>query len=230
MSRKTVSAILSFFLFLPSAFCQLQEGGAARVINGIKMSCDYLYAEATDPVWMVASENAEDILLRVIEDWMEDNVTSDNAGIEAQELLDKRMTVRARRGSLYRAFIYVRKPFDDKVAVPEASETSETSDEELPSQSRQSDYTTTKMSEVISFDMIEGFISSLRAMNLIRDYGKYRTIPSGDVRMFVYDREGKIVACLKRENDILTNIITEEPDDIDNYKGCGAVWFRIREL
>ena len=84
------------------------------------------------------------------------------------------------------------------------------------------------MLEVRSFTQIEPFISGLRVKNVIRDFGKYATLPEGSCYLFVYNREGNVVAAIRKEGTDQTNLETGEKDDVSSYKGCGAIWFRMK--
>ena len=60
-------------------------------------------------------------------------------------------------------------------------------------------------------------------------YGKLASLAavSGEVYMFIYTRQNTIAACLLRKSDgSYVNLRTNTSDDINNYKGCGAIWFR----
>ncbi len=81
-----------------------------------------------------------------------------------------------------------------------------------------------KMIAVTKFDEIKPFITNNPG---VRDYGKFADMPAmGKCYLFVYDREGAVKACLLRGDNGYTNVMNGAKDNIDNYKGCGAIWFR----
>lgn len=76
---------------------------------------------------------------------------------------------------------------------------------------------------------IQSFIKKLQSENRISRFGKYADMPSDiNCYLFVYDRNMNIPAYLRKEGAIYINLKTGEMDDVANYKGCGAIWFRIR--
>ena len=76
---------------------------------------------------------------------------------------------------------------------------------------------------------IQPFIKKLQSENRISRFGKYADMPSDiNCYLFVYDRNMNIPAYLRKEGAIYINLKTGEMDDVANYKGCGAIWFRIR--
>ena len=76
---------------------------------------------------------------------------------------------------------------------------------------------------------IQPFIKKLQSENRILRFGKYADMPSDiNCYLFVYDRNMNIPAYLRKEGAIYINLKTGEMDDVANYKGCGAIWFRIR--
>lgn len=194
---------------------QLPSGGASTIINQIKMSDEYLYAESTGEKWTEAYDNAEAILKLVVEDWIYDNRINDNQAV--RNILEQTKIVRAKRGSLFRAFLYVAKPgLESDYCNNEQPSTTNLIEE--------------KMKSVTSFYDIEAFIGDLKSSNLILDYGKYRTMPDGNLMIFIYNEAGHISAYLRRENNSIINLKNMESDAIENYKGCGAIWFRLRKI
>lgn len=79
------------------------------------------------------------------------------------------------------------------------------------------------------FDSVKPIVDKLRQEGKLIDYGKYKDMPSeGLCYLFVYDKSGTVEAVLKRDSTML-NLSTRQADDIDNYKGCGAIWLRMKE-
>lgn len=82
---------------------------------------------------------------------------------------------------------------------------------------------------VTKFDSIKPVVDKVRQEGKLIDYGKYKDMPSeGLCYLFVYDKSGVVEAVLKRDSTII-NLSTQQEDDIDNYKGCGAIWLRVKE-
>jgi hypothetical protein len=76
---------------------------------------------------------------------------------------------------------------------------------------------------------IGAFIKKLESEYKLSRYGKYADMPADiNCYLFVYDRTKTIVAYLRKEGDIYINLQNGTMDDIQNYKGCGAIWFRIK--
>ena len=74
------------------------------------------------------------------------------------------------------------------------------------------------------------YITRLKKEGKSVQHGKYSEMPDGvECRLFVYNREGNIVACLLRKADgSFRNLKTGQPDDIQNYHGCGGYWFLLK--
>lgn len=86
-----------------------------------------------------------------------------------------------------------------------------------------------KMITLVRFDEIEPYIKQLKADDRISGYGKYRTMPKDELcHLFIYNREGDIVAVLENTPHETYNLKTREKDVISNYKNCGAIWFTLR--
>lgn len=215
------TGILILLLPVANAFGQ-NTLGAAGIINGIKMSDDFLYAEFTSSEWREASDNATDILRMMVEDWLSENASE----ADVDSIMDTKKVIRARRSALYRAFIYVEKPETVKTSTEEDSVASDLEEISVSSNSLTSEEQI--MLGVRSFTQIEPYISGLRVKNVIRDFGKYATLPEGNCYLFVYDRAGNVVAAIRKEGTDQTNLETGEKDDVSSYKGCGAIWFRMK--
>lgn len=197
-----------FFLsavFCLAAFsCAFAQGEAAAVINDIKRSKVFLYAECTDSDWEKASENATIILIQIVND----KISESGLEITVSDVLKDKIVIRTSRESFQRAFVYVPDPFTAEIQGQTEIEKS--------------------MLSISDFDQIRPFISGLQDKGILLDYGKYATLPESEAFLFVYSREGKIVAILKNNSDGQINISTGHIDDIRNYKGCGAIWFRTK--
>lgn len=82
---------------------------------------------------------------------------------------------------------------------------------------------------VSQFNSVKPIVERIRQDGRLIDYGKYKDMPSeGICYLFVYDKSGIVEAVLRRDSTML-NLRTQQEDDIDNYKGCGAIWLRMKQ-
>lgn len=82
---------------------------------------------------------------------------------------------------------------------------------------------------VTHFDAIKSVVDQLKQEDKLIDYGKYKDLPpEGICYLFVYDKNGVVEAVLKRDSTML-NLRSQQEDEIENYKGCGAIWLRMKE-
>ena len=64
----------------------------------------------------------------------------------------------------------------------------------------------------------------------IIDYGKFATAEHPELcYLIVYDPAGNICALLGKGEDVRPNLKTGRDDSIKNYRGCGAIWFTLKE-
>lgn len=218
---------LSLLLFLPALSCAYAQGdaGAAAVINEIKRANIYLYAESTDADWKVASENATTILTQMVDN----KITELKLDISVDEILKDKKMIRANRGNLLRAFVYVPDPAANmQPASPVSAPPAPMAPAPAPTPVDGADGLEKSMLAITDFDQIKPFISDLQEKGKLLDYGKYATLPESETYLFVYSKEGKVVAALKKNSAGQINISTGQIDDVTNYKGCGAIWFRTR--
>ena len=229
--KKILFAIWAMLFTLNSSGQTVMD--AAKEINTIKADTSYIYAESTVKDWETAYENAKLLLSKEIEDWLVANGVKDISGVITTSS-EHIMEIKTTRGSLYRAFVYVNKnkllPFTDKSKVVVV----DMGHEERPNNNNQSISLTPierEMLNVDKFDKIEGFILKKKNEGVVSKYGKYANIPnSGIIYIFVYNRQGEVPACLKRENEVTTNLSNGKIETInEQYKGCGAIWFKLKK-
>lgn len=74
---------------------------------------------------------------------------------------------------------------------------------------------------------IEPFLKKMMQDGAIRNYGRYDTLPEfGTCYAFIYNKEGNVVAHLRKRDKVFYNMDKEQPDALTNYSGCGIIWFQ----
>jgi len=80
-----------------------------------------------------------------------------------------------------------------------------------------------------NFFELKEIMEPLKLKGDILDYGKYATAKNPeDCYLIVYDPAGNIRAFLGKGKEERQNLKTGKLDSIENYHGCGAIWFRIK--
>ena len=80
-----------------------------------------------------------------------------------------------------------------------------------------------------NFFELKQIMEPLKQKGDIIDYGKYATAKNPDkCYLIVYDAAGNIKALLGKGAEERLNLKTGQLDSIENYHGCGAIWFRIK--
>lgn len=81
-----------------------------------------------------------------------------------------------------------------------------------------------------NFFELKQIMEPLKQKGDILDYGKYYTSKKPeDCYLIVYDPAGNIKALLGKGDKLRLNLKTGKEDSINNYRGCGAIWFTINE-
>jgi len=225
-----------------------QEQNIVQEINKIKANTgEYIYAESTCATWEEALDNAKYLLGVEIETWAKTHGEVDAAGYVAKAQ-NSLVEMKSMRGDRFRAFVYVNikdifsyKSNNQIVVVPVDASNASSITAMTPQKSQQAEYpgATTAEPQKNVFEQeilsitdaknIEPYITNLSKNGKIDSFGKYKDIPAqGDCYLFVYDREMTVSAHLKRVNNNFINIQNGKNDDIKNYKGCGAIWFKIK--
>lgn len=87
-----------------------------------------------------------------------------------------------------------------------------------------------EMFKVVDYEGVKNFIKEKEKKGFLTrmDYGQYATHPSvGTYYMFMYNRQYEVTGYIKVTNGELINLKTGKLDDVKNYKGCAAFWFRM---
>ena len=217
-------------------------------INAIKSNMNFLYATGTSTKsGEEASNNARDLLNLEIEQWLKENSKEDIAGYIAKSR-ESQSQIQTKRGNLYRVFAFVKKkdilPYykeedvmvvgyvkpkeiDVSINTPDKKPVQDSPKPEIPS------YTPTSRERVLmnisTFNKLNEYINSGREDGSVTDVGKYSNMPqTGLVYAFIHNKQGEIPACLKVTDGKALNLNTGKDDLISNYKGCGAIWIKLK--
>lgn len=87
-----------------------------------------------------------------------------------------------------------------------------------------------KVKPLQSFFKIRDVLVPLKEQGLVESYGKYATLSEPDsAYLIIYDINGRIRAVLGKGKEKRTNLNTGEQEGIEDYKECGAIWFKVKQ-
>lgn len=216
--------------------------GRVAEINAIKKDALYIYGEATMPTKEEASSLAYELLQKRVLEWAQEdslhlNITS---VADINQMAD---TIITRRADMFRVFAYIRK----SCLTQDAPIDSSAVNAHLPKQDslltdsvkrvirhrffgRKENDALLRLKEARSFFELKDIMQPLKAQGDIIDYGKYATAERPEeCYLIVYDPAGNIRALLGKGTDVRANLKTGRDDSIHNYRGCGALWFKLKE-
>ena len=238
---KRILCVISCLMLFMSLIAQQDD--LVRQIGRIKRDANFIYAEATMKNQKEALAGAKAILEVKVSDWIHQE-TTENVDVCIAKAKEHCFELQTMRGDYYRAFVYVNKqdilPVTDKKEVvvfqvdnsTSKDSSAEVISEDSPSPSVEVITLTAdeeKMKSITSFYEITPYIESLKKEGRLDTYGKYSTMPQdGKCHLFVYDKQGKVVAALRKTGGYVLNIATLRGDNIKNYNECGAIWLRIK--
>ena len=231
MAMKKIVLLWACLLAFVSGQAQATEhADSLNDINAIKRDTTFIYAESTMKDAVEAMSGAHAILELKIYDWLRNKHPGENAEVLVSDSKKEWSDILSRRGMYNRAFVYVSKrDVLPMVEVPEPVEVEDTVPvlEEVLVPELTPDEET--MAAIFKFDEIEPFIKGLKSDGRLHAYGKYASLPEDDpCYMFVYDKEGSVVAVLRQlEGGKHYNLRTLKDDNIRNYKNCGAIWLQF---
>lgn len=233
-------------ILLLVSICQLAFAQDSRLydINAIKKSPNYLYAEATMLTAEEALLVAQDMLREEIIQWSQKEMDTPIDSIKAQELSLIADTMMMPRVDKIRVFAYISKAIINPgvQSKPFATESSTDStlindsirhiliDHFAPKQTKSRGDVLLRIMKARNFFELRDIMEPMKKNGEITDYGKYATIRDPAIcYLIVYDPAGNIVAWLGTGEDKRQNLKTGKSDSENNYPGCGAIWFIIKE-
>ena len=234
-------------LFCCSSIFAQDVNEQKRLINNVKKSSDYLYAEVTTPDRQQALDLAEDMLNQRVNEYVAEQKKLRKAqNIIARNTRSVWESVSLPRGNCFRAFLYVKKtdilPADNAVvrsnpiaddvvnAVPPTMtpvKESEPSAVKATSENRQ-----IALQRILAVERFSDFATVLKQLKhdrRISHYAKYKDLTKREEYvLIVYDKDGKIVAVLG-EGPQRRNLKTQLEDSLDNYMGNAALGVKITD-
>lgn len=191
-----------------------------RQINALKLDTTLIYAEATMKELKNAELDANALFDMKVSEWIEQTYKDEKIKYDLSEIRRHRKELQMlRSNSYYRVFIYI---YLNDIEVERLQpmvkeEMFVLNEEEL------------EMVTLDSFYKIEPYIKLLESKGKLKAYGKFKNLPNNDLcYLFIYNKEGEIVAVMKHTADEVLNLKTLEQDIVTNYKNCGAIWFQLK--
>lgn len=250
----TLIFIFNFSFFFISSSAQNDVADVIKRINAIKRDTNiYLYAESTTSTWEEAYDNAKALLEANIEDWARNEKSLTDASGCIAKADNSLFEIKTRRGNLYRAFLYVKKAdilsystTKEIVVVPMNQNDENKSESKIQDFEKKNNKTNDDQKtiidpqstvdliyrpslveqEIMNITQFSDIAEFIKGNERVANYGKYSTIPAqGECFLYVYNRQGGISAYLKRTTSGYVNMKTGDYDSLENYKGCGAIWF-----
>lgn len=201
-----------------------------RKINTIKKSSSYIYAEATLDNEQEALDLAQELLFQRINEYIATKKKfkdAKEAVVINQNYASEQ--IKLPRGNMFRAFVYVKKsdiiPTENAVVGHVELKEEVQSSVELIQDDLENVIKTICGLETLA-DM-RSELARLKQEAKIVSYAKYSELASPEnFVLIIYDKQGLVKAVLS-EGKQRTNLKTNQPDNISNYKGTGAVGVKI---
>lgn len=87
-----------------------------------------------------------------------------------------------------------------------------------------------KIKKARTFFELKTILPPLKEEGCIVDYGKYATAEKPEeCYLIIYDIAGNIKALLGKGDKMRPNLQTGKDETLQNYRGCGAIWFQLKE-
>jgi hypothetical protein len=238
MAMKKTVLLWTCLLASVSVHAQSPDGvDPQNDINAIKRDTSYIYAETTMKDAVEAQSGARALLELKLYDWLRSRHPEVNSDSVVSGSKDQWFDLVARRGNYSRVFVYVDKrllvpvaeePEPEEMSEPVVDDPVSIMDDFLRLELTDDEET---MSGIYRFNSIEPYIKGLKEAERLKAYGKYDSLPEDELcYLFVYNRDGDVVAVLRQTEDgSHFNLREKRDDNVRNYKNCGAIWFQLKK-
>lgn len=229
---KQILLFLTACCFLPVHLMADDLEDAKKEINRIKKSSQYIYSEVTAPDAQGAKDMAEEILFSEINEWVTKQKKLRNSpNIVINNRKELWTSVELPRGNMIRAFLYVKKsdiiPAENTEVIENTSKIEEIKSEvnftiQLPEEVQE-------ITKCTRYSDMASMITDMKQQGRIAHYGRYSSLQNPkDYYLAIYNKEGEVVAVLTPGTERI-NVQTRQTDSEKNYKGCGAIGFKINK-
>lgn len=222
-------------------------------INAIKRSKNCIYAEATLATEQEASELAQELLVKYIEDYIkEDSVKGTFSKFVVKDIVEKSEKLSMKRGEMVRVFLYVKKediiPARNLMTLQKDRKTQKesfsnsitmiTPKEEKPQPITPNPTTVvTNQPSVITelakastaknaLAVLERFASEYKVKRY-GAYGECRDVQSS--YWLIFDDNNMVCAILGKGQSQRIDYITKKETSLEAYSGKSAVWFTLSD-
>lgn len=225
---------MAFSLFLGGNVRADNNEDLKKQINQIKKNSQYIYAEVTAATEIEAKDLAEEILYSEINEWVaKQKKLSQSPNIVVNNKKEIWTSVSLPRGNMFRSFLYVKKSDIIPVESSEIIENTTVHPQSENSAPEQKEPAIPRVVQDIAncteYTDLAMKITKLKESGEVLDYGRYASLErKEDYYMAVYNTNGKVVAILTKGSSRY-NVKTGASDSLDNYKGCGAIGFKVKE-
>lgn len=218
--------------FLPVHLMGDDLDKAKKEINRIKKNSQYIYSEVTAPDAQEAKDMAEDILYSEINEWVSKQKKLRNSpNIVINNRKELWTSMELPRGNMFRAFLYVKKsdiiPAENTEVIENSSKV-----EEIKSEVNFSMQLPDVVLEIVKctrYSDMASMITNMKQQGRIAHYGRYSSLDKPeDYYLAIYNREGEVVAVLSPGTTRM-NVQSRQADSEQNYKGCGAIGFKVNQ-
>lgn len=246
---------LILVFLLPSViFAQTDVKSVEIEINAIKKDTSYISAESTTKEWNDALENAKVLLDHNISMWLSEIGTKDTSYIAKGR---KGMhEVQGRRGTLYRAFVYVKK---SDIMHYSASEEIVISDQNISNEDNKKVVTVVEPSpkaeqkaeetrvvsqcvlkrplnsferglfRITAAQEAQSYVKGLSNDGILSSMGMYKDRPLDKSHyLVIYDKSYSVRSIMFYDGQQLYDLKTLKCDDLSSFKGCGGIWFVLK--
>ena len=229
MIRRTI-VLCCMMVFALASFSQSVEE-QKRKINAYKKSNSYIYAEATLASEQEALDLAQELLYQRVNEYIANKKKFKDAKetvIINQNYASEQ--IKLPRGNMYRAFMFVKKsdiiPTENAVVGRVETKEDEPSTVEFIQDNTEDVLTTIR--NLRTLEEMRSELSRLKQEDKIASYAKYSELASPEnFILIIYNKQGLVKAVLS-EGKQRTNLNTNQPDSISNYKGTGAVGVKLK--
>lgn len=188
-----------------------------KQINAIKKDAAYINAETTD-------ENRDEALVTAMNELVAETSEALGISLSVKDVQGTVKILEVKRGKSVRVFVYaLKEDLNTLTETPSSTDTVVTK----PAPQPQTGTVTSVFSRMNTLTEIKSLLSQYRQEGKISEYNGVKSLAVAHDACVIIFRGETIAAILLQEvSGTRINYFTNKEDNIGNYHGCSAIWYK----
>lgn len=208
---------LLFFIIIQVCCIASFAQDVKKQINAIKKDAAYINAETTD-------ENRDEALVTAMNELVAETSEALGISLSVKDVQGTVKILEVKRGKSVRVFVYaLKEDLKTLIETPSSTDTVVTT----PAPQSQAGTVTSVFSRMNTLTEIKSLLSQYRQEGKISEYNGVKSLAvASDACVIIFRGETIAAILLQEVSGTRINYFTNKEDNIGNYHGCSAIWYK----